>query len=779
DVQADEPATLPAARADAAIRLAAIEAELASATASRDELHGRLAQTISERDRLTREMARLRNEQESAAVEQRAALKSARDRLVESQARVQELERTLETARGDQSRPADAAHLATIEARLAEALVEQERLAAETRRLNVELERARAALDHARHGQGGDLAEAAFRLSQEQERFSTITRGLGEAQRAAEEAAQRAAVAEERSRLLEEERARLNLELERQRIQPATASDSAALQEVLADRERLLGELERTQGELGEVRRRAARAERATLLEGHAAAGRGRLRELEDQLEAARRDIAAANEAAAGMRRQLDEVRTERDRLAAELARIRAEGGDSADLAEQLRRLRQRLLRARRRIRLLRKQRDAARAAQAEAERERPLSTRLAPQTDGADGQTAMTARQGPAGGLSSQLERLRAAQREAQAAFAPQASDDTPPAAQAVRGDDLIGAGSSAAQPAVRATAALTRRPVEDHALPAGNGFTSVFGRPAIPMPATSPTAAIPSTPAPAAPRRLTLPLAGALVCALAVPLAALAVRPVSSNGMVAGTITRLPAGIPGTVRPEVTAGSTVHAGDVLALVRNDHPDRSGIDALMARRQALLARQTSLRNELEFAGRSRASEVETTEAAQERLERLRSIERETSDLADRLQSITNEIAAEEARLATLAERKLTSAGNGYVRRLLASDGQRVAPDADLVELVDLDSIALEVVVEAGSVAPGGMALIAVGSGRTIPCTVVTVQGEGHSARARVVPDEPAMLAALNGQRLRVAFLASDAGPLERAGERLWRPLGW
>jgi chromosome segregation ATPase len=781
DALPEEPAALPAAKADVVIRLAAIEAELASATASRDELHGRLAQTISERDRLTRELARLRNEQESAAVEQRAALKSARDRLIESQARVQELERTLEAARGDQSHPADAAHLATIEARLAEALVEQERLGAETRRLNVELERARAALDHARHGQGGDLAEAAFRLSQEQERFSTITRGLGEAQRAAEEAAQRAAVAEERSRLLEEERTRLNLELERQRVHPATATDSAALQEVLADRERLFAELERTQGELGEVRRRAARAERATLLEGHAAAGRGRLRELEDQLEAARRDLAAAHEATDSMRRQLDEVRAERDRLAAELARIRAEGGDSAGLAEQLRRLRQRLLRARRRIRLLRRQRDAARAAQAEGERGRPFSSRLTPQTGGADGQTAMTARQGAAGGLSSQLERLRAAQREAQAAFAPQASDDTPPAAQAVRGDDLIGAGSSAAQPAVRATAALTRRPIDEHGLPAGNGFTSVFGRPAIPVPTTSATAsasaAVATPPTPV--RRFSWPLAGILACALAAPIAALAVRPASANGMVAGIITRLPAGIPGTVRPEVSAGSIVHAGDVLALVRNDHPDRSGIDALLARRQALLARQTSLRNELEFAGRSRASELETTEAAQERLERLRSIERETSDLADRLQSITNEITAEEARLSTLAERKLTSAGSGYVRRLMATDGQRVAPDADLVELVDLDSIALEVVVEAGSVVPGGLALIAIGSGRTLPCTVVTVQGEGHSARARVVPDEPALLAALNGQRLRVAFLASDAGPLERAGERLWRPLGW
>lgn len=348
--------------------------------------------------------------------------------------------------------------------------------------------------------------------------------------------------------------------------------------------------------------------------------------------------------------------------------------------------------------------------------------------------------------------------------------------------GDDI-----SALRPAISAsdntpTGALTarRRASSEQATP---GFTSVFGRPSIPtaQPAATATAATTGLQAPTGPTRRParwrLP-AAVLAGALLVAAGALAIRPESSSAAVAGTLTRLAASIPGTVRLKIAAGGTARGGEPLALIRNDHPDRSGIEALQARHQALLARQASLRASLDLASRQPPGDSETEATAQERLQRLRAIERETADLAERLQSLTAEIALESARLASLTERQVASSGNSYVRRLLVSDGQRVAADAEIAEVLDLDTLALEVPVAGDAVRQGSVALIAAGGG-CLKATVATLQADGASVVARVVPEQPLLLAPLNGQRLRVAFLAPDAGLLQRLGERLWRPLGW
>lgn len=438
-------------RSVVAERLAALEKEHAGAVAARSALQAELLAATSERDRMGRELARLRNEQESAAVEHRTALKSARDRLVEAQEKVKALELAMEQARSQAGPGAEEA-----EQRLAVALAEQERLDGECRRLTAELERARRDLDGRRDSGLGDLGDAARQLAAEQEKVAALSRSLDEVQQAASTARTRAAELEARAAAQAAERDRMQIELERLRSTVARTASPAAdarLQEVLADRDHLLGELERVNKELTDLRRHHAKIEREAAQLESLGQEQARLHGLEARIAALQADASAAQAATEAARGRLAEIELERDQLKAEVERLRSGGVDRQELVE----LRERLARAKRRIRVLRRQRDRLREHLADSTRAR------------AD--------------LESQIEQLRSTQRRVAAALGVQTPADeqpgsgprqaleaagsgTPGTRRAVLGDDARevapGNKSSSAHTAVVVTSALMkgRRP-------------------------------------------------------------------------------------------------------------------------------------------------------------------------------------------------------------------------------------------------------------------------------------------------------------------------------
>ncbi len=87
-------------------RIERLEAELAQTRAELQRLKVEYERTSADRDRLQMALERMKSELESAAVEHRASLKSARDRLTETQAQVQQLQLALAAQSSSQSHPA-------------------------------------------------------------------------------------------------------------------------------------------------------------------------------------------------------------------------------------------------------------------------------------------------------------------------------------------------------------------------------------------------------------------------------------------------------------------------------------------------------------------------------------------------------------------------------------------------------------------------------------------------------------------------------------------------
>jgi chromosome segregation ATPase/multidrug resistance efflux pump len=350
-------------------RLVRADANLSAATAARDDASSQLRGAIAERDRLGRELARLKNEHESAAVEHRASLKSARDKLIEAQARIQVLERDLESAR--QGDPKVAEHAVALAA-------ERDRLSEEVRGLRAQLERVDTS---------GELASARRQLEQELDRIKALTRSLGETQQQADAARTRVASLEAKAGSAQHERDQLQIEIERLKGELLMAQASAGasretdvgrrqqleskLREVMGDREQLLSELSRVNAELMTVRGRLVRAESESVVTERLPAEQDRVRELESLLQRSRGEAQAAGEQLAELRAQLAAVTAERDELRRELSELRQKSGRSgtdADMVKELVNLRDKLTRAKMRIRELRRERDGLlRAANGES----------------------------------------------------------------------------------------------------------------------------------------------------------------------------------------------------------------------------------------------------------------------------------------------------------------------------------------------------------------------------------------------------------------------------
>ena len=341
-------------RAALAARLVQVESDLTSATASRDDAGSQLKAAVAERDRFSRELLRLKNEHESAAVEHRVSLKSARDKLAESQARVVLLEKELDQHRGG-------------EVKSRELTVERDRLNEEVRSLSVRIERTQVS---------AELPEVKRQLEKEQERIRTLTRSLSDAQEQADTARSKVIEMEARSGSAHHERDQLHIEIERLKGELLAAQAQAGntrghdadhrehfdrrLQDVLTDREQLLSELSRVNGELMQVRGRLVRAESEAITAERLPRERNALFDLERQLAQLRAESQTNAAQLAEMRTRLGQVTSERDHLQEEVNRLRQQlasfGG--ANILAELGTLRDKLTRAKQRIRTLRKERD-------------------------------------------------------------------------------------------------------------------------------------------------------------------------------------------------------------------------------------------------------------------------------------------------------------------------------------------------------------------------------------------------------------------------------------
>ena len=342
-------------------RLVELEQQLTQAHAEIAAIAERHAQVVAERDRVQREFARLRNELESAAVEHRTALKSARDRLSESQERVTNLERQLTTSA---ARDADGGALRKL---LNESVAEQERLAGELARLQV-------SVPADRDQQIIGLAKATQQLASEQEKVSVLTRSLVETLQQSASARDRAQDLQTHLDLRTGERDQLQHQLNRLRAELDNArlgvGAGTNLDEVvktaLSKRDQALAELDRVRQELTDTKAQFnLHAHTSSALEnlGHE---QQRIRTLENQLSSLQKEADQRQQMFNEARARMVQVSSERDRLAAELAELKSRPDQEAELKM----LRRRLIRAKRQIKRLRRERDAA-----VAERQRSATT--------------------------------------------------------------------------------------------------------------------------------------------------------------------------------------------------------------------------------------------------------------------------------------------------------------------------------------------------------------------------------------------------------------------
>lgn len=464
-------------------RLVELERELTSAKANISTLDERHAQAVAERDRLRREAERLKGERESAAVEHRTALKSARDRLIESQERVAQLERKLsDHAAGERDGQALRGHLD-------QSLVEQERLSHEVQRLASELARLNATVPADRDQQLIGLAKASQQLASEQEKVLVLTRSLMETLQQADSARGRTLELQDALDRRTSERDQLQHELDRQRaeltdlrlgIGSSGGSRSLPpdeLQPNLLKRDQALIELEQVRKELAEARARLSENARTSSTLENLGNEHARIRAMTAELEQLRSESEQRQQMFNEARARLVQVSSERDRLAAELAELKSR----PDQSVELKMLRRRLIRAKRIIKQLRRERDEA------------LAERMKSATNLHE--------------LTGQIERMKSAQRAAAEALGLQ----LPPDQHGFTTGHLAAAIQPAMQLSMQPTAGGSTAPthvpkaVTQRIAALGGGFTSAFGKPTISGMGSGATPAVPGHASPLQPRQAT----------------------------------------------------------------------------------------------------------------------------------------------------------------------------------------------------------------------------------------------------------------------------------
>ncbi len=574
-------------RAALTARLAQVELDLNSATASRDDAGSQLKAAIAERDRFNRELVRLKNEHESAAVEHRVSLKSARDKLTESQARVALLEKELDQHRGG-------------EVKSRELTVERDRLNEEVRSLSVRIERTQVS---------AELPEVKRQLEKEQERIRTLTRSLSDAQEQADTARAKVIEMEARSGSAVHERDQLHIEIERLKGELLAAQAQAGnardhdsghrehlerrLNEVLTDREQLLSELSRVNGDLMQVRGRLVRAESEAITAERLPRERSAVLDLERQLAQLRSESQTNAAQLAEMRTRLGQVTSERDQLQDEVSRLRQQlasfGG--ANLVNELATLRDKLTRAKQRIRMLRKERDELLERVAGLPVDSAARTLLQPSR----GFTSTAIRPAVSGappvpGQGQQLE-----EQGFVSAFA-HAAVDGPAALERI------------VEPGQPAAPGFTSR---HSGMPAilGSGFTSRLNRPSLAISRPEPQVDITREP-PVSRRKLLkhpaiVPAAGFFLATGAVLVAAAYFQPSTELAVVDADTITLRASIRGVVTAITFPGQSLQAGDPVARLDDASPDRTALNAAEAARAAALTQRNAADAALADANRA------------------------------------------------------------------------------------------------------------------------------------------------------------------------------
>jgi len=782
ELEAEHPPTSAAESSVIRDNLALVEAELAKNTQARTDLQTRLVATIGERDRLERELSRMRNEQESAAVEHRTALKSARDRLTEAQTRILTLEKDLEASRGqvgaarsgtETRLKAEQAYIQSLENRLADTLIEHEQLSDRVRDLEHELTQARGA--DGRNHRSAELGDAVERLRAEQARVMELTRSADLARNAATAAEERANHAHQAQLEAITERDRLHLEITRLSAEITRLSARGAVEdqlaEVMADRDHLLTELERTSAELNDLRRRLSRAEREGILAGRVQAERSHARRLEDELGAAQAIRSSDSLRVAELVEQLAAVTAERDHLAAEVERLRQAPVADAVLGE-LTELRARLVKAKKRIRLLRQQRDAARIGEDAITRE---TLALAGETD--RGRT--TAIRAAVHATSAAPDQSGAGRN----AFAPTEASAAGGGLTRRIPSDRISLGSQSPGPRMAVFA-----PGTSGVRPPPPPLTAGLVRQRPPPPPFDPRLLTSRASAPMSLRlRPWLPhvlLASAAMTALGLLIAVISQVPPAGLGEVWAHVQPISAPISGSVTFTGSAGQSLRANEQIALVRNPSVDHSALDALLAKRSALEARRFALAGELAtLAAALPEVAPETTRDAEvrrlkerERQERLAAIAVETSEVAELLTAIGPELAAEERRLAALSEARVSIHFDCRVQRTLVADGQTVSQGVDIAQVADPSSIVITAVfgdLRRDAAGVGDAVLVSISEGAALRGIVKEAEAVEPASpfglRLRVSVPELVGRTELVGQRARLILLGTSPNPVTRA----------
>ncbi len=648
-------------------RLRYIEGELIVAQQSITDLEERHAQAVAERERVKRELERLKGEREAAAVEHRTALKSARDRLTESQARVAELEAQLsaESNSDDDS---------GIRTHLDQSLIEQERLGTEVQKLAGDLAKLNGTAPNDRDQQLVGLAKASQQLASEQEKVMVLTRSLMETLQQADHARNRTVELEQLVTARTSERDRLLSDLDRLRAELSTAKlgidPAPELREAISKRDQALEELELVRQELDEVRGKLSDRTRAHSTLEQLSNEQQRIRTLEKQIATLTSENAQHQQMFNEARARMAQALIERDELATELAAIRSRPDHSAELKM----LRRRLVRAKRIIKNLRRERDEAIAQQQHSATDlHELSTQISrmktAQRAAAEalgipvppdhGYTTghLAAAMSPfvdATGHGSHVPKAVTHRIAAASGFT--ASKDK----SAGIG---FGSGSLSATPAIHpgslAPRAVTRN-IFDKPTANKDAFTSAYGKPAIPgvqneeqmHPASHGTQVLepkrhtntfrPTSLVRGRPWRTAVIVSGAITaCAffLAPPLI-----PFSSQGVVNAQVMALTAPIDGRYFDASPAlNQLITANQLMGTIRNDKVDTTQLDTLTTKLSALASKQTELKSIITELAQERDSlDARITTYRTSRIESLnRRITEESKQLAIRLETLS------------------------------------------------------------------------------------------------------------------------------------------
>jgi chromosome segregation ATPase len=600
-------------------RLHLVEDELTTTHQTVKHLEEKIAQANAERERIKREMERLKGEREAAAVEHRVALKSARDKLTEEQARVVQLEAKL----------ADISHHGNpseLQIQLKASLREQERLSGEVQKLAHALAKIHQAPSDRDH-QLIEIAKASQQLTNEQERVSFLTRSFMDSLQQAESARSRTLELEQLVTARTSERDRLRTELDRMRANISVAKigdqNDPHIAQLISERDNALLDLEQTRKDLDEVRGRLSETSRISLTAQQLTDEHQRIRTLERQIEELHSERTQQQQMFNEAKARMVQALTERDELAAELGTLR----NRPDHGAELKMLKRRLLRAKREIKRLRKERD-----ELLAERNKSATNLYE---------------------LSAQIERLKGAQRAAAEALGlpvppelpghatgytaaiPHSVPDThaTPVPKAVT-QRIAGAagftsshlrphnvgmdsGGLAATPAMvegMPARAVTRRIFGKENNATEHAFTSAYGKPAITgrtdNPTTAPHGTLVLEPKVRAghsrslliirgrPWRTTaIVVAAASMCAffIAPPFI-----PLSTHGVVNAPITTITAPIAGRYFDDSPAlNNHIAAQQILGAIKNDQLDLTPLTTIQAKLASHHSKQKTLRAQI------------------------------------------------------------------------------------------------------------------------------------------------------------------------------------